>query len=187
MQFRFDGGGDSGPHLSGTFKNIGGYVEVINSTVEVAQDWTSESGGERVFKNSCLYTGQNFSVSGASSVEYLLSSTFSIGWHGSGNWQLSDGTIYFQRERFQLAGTSGNFQLSSGTAYGQIDYIALYNHVTETSGGGKIEASSSFTVTTPPGLVLDAYWAGTYEPHGKFTGSQSIKYLSSVEYERIAA
>jgi uncharacterized repeat protein (TIGR01451 family) len=171
VQHRFVGGGNSGTPNGGTFKNEGGYVEVINSYVEVAQDWTSNKQGTRIFKNSCLFTGQNFSVSDSGTTDYLITSTFSIGWHGSGNFQLSGGTIFFQNERFQLAGSSGSFQLSSGTAYGQIDYIALYNHVTSTSGGGKIEASSSLNVST--GLVLDRYWAGTFDdPSGKFSGAK---------------
>ncbi len=173
VQFRFVGGGNSGVQQSGTFKNIGGYVRVENGYVETAQDWTTESGGIRVFINSCLKTGQNFSISGSTTKDTMIATNLSIGWHGSGNFQLSDGSIYFSQTAIQLAGTSGNFQLSSGIANGDIDYITLRNHVTSTTGGGEISASSSLIVTG--GLNLDAYCVSTsskYIPNGKFSGTQ---------------
>ncbi|NJN35453.1 MAG: hypothetical protein HC817_15540, partial [Saprospiraceae bacterium] len=51
-QCRFDGCGNSGVFkMRVRLKNIGGYIEILNSYVEIAQDWTSESGGKRIFKN----------------------------------------------------------------------------------------------------------------------------------------
>jgi uncharacterized repeat protein (TIGR01451 family) len=156
---------------SGTFKNIGGVVEVINSYVEVAQDWVSEGGGTRLFVNSCLYTGQNYSISSSGSTDTVIGSIYSIGWHGSGNFQLSDGTLDLTDVSLQLAGTSGSVQLSSGTAFGDFDYIALRNHVAPYNGAGLIEASTSLTV--PGSLELERYWAGAapVDPGSKFSGT----------------
>ena len=83
-QYRFVNGGSFGTKNSGTFKNIGGYVEVRDSFVEVAQDWVSESGGNRLFIGGCLLTGQNFSATGSGTVDVLHDASLSIGWHGSG-------------------------------------------------------------------------------------------------------
>jgi hypothetical protein len=172
IQFRFVGGGDSGTPQSGTFKNKGGLVDVQNSIVEIAQDWTNEKDAEgavRTFVNSCLITGQNFS--NTDSFDTLIGSTVSIGWHGSGSFQYSDVEFEFQDVRIQLAGTSGNFELNKGLAFGDIDYITLKNHVTGNVGSGKISASSSLDTT--PGLNLDAFCAATYESNGKFSGTQT--------------
>ena len=172
-QFRFAGGGNSGSAQSGSFKNLGGYVQSVNSYIEIAQDWTTENGGVRVFRNSCLLTGQNFTISGTNTRDTIIETSISIGWHGSGNFQLSSGSIHFQQAKIQLAGTSGNFQLSSGTANGDIDYITLKNHITNNIGSGEIFASSSLNVT--PILNLDAYCvnpSSQYKPNGKFSGAQ---------------
>lgn len=158
---------------SGTFKNIGGYVELKNARVETAQDWTSESGGTRQITDSCVFTGQNFSVSGPGTNDTIIRSSISIGWHGSGNFELSDGTINFSSVRVQLAGSSGNFKLDSGTANGDIDYITLRNQVGAFVGGGEIFASTSLATS---GLNLDAYCvseAAKYIPNGKFSGTQT--------------
>src|SRR5688572_28719064 len=170
-QYRFIGGGDSGIPQSGTFKNIDGIVRIRNSRVEVAQGFTSENTGSRLFENSCLLTGQNFSISGTGTIDSLIGASISIAWHGSGNFELSSGTILFQQTRVQIAGTSGSFLLSSGFANGDIDYITLRNHLTDVTGSGKIEASSSLNVTG--GLNLDAYCANEYISNGKFSGSQT--------------
>jgi len=181
VQFRWTNGLDNssptGGKHSGTFKNIGGYVEVLNSYVEIAQDWTSESGGQRLFVNSCLRTGQNYSISGSTSSDLVVGSTLSIGWHGSGNFQLSDATIEFRNVRIQLAGTSGSFQLNSGRAFGIIDYIALWNGLNTTqTGSGEIFASSSLNVTG--GLNLTRYWnesISKFVPNGKFAAPAPIR------------
>jgi hypothetical protein len=180
----YSGTAPQAPKLSGTFKNIGGYVEVINADVEVAQDWTSENGGERLMMNSCLRTGQNYSISSSNSFDTLIGVNISIGWHTSGNFDLSDGTIHFQGVKIQLAGTSGNFKLNSGKAFGKIDYVTLRNHITNSIGGGEIFASSSLTTSgvssgglPVTGLVLDAYCVSSpskYIPNGKFSGTQQL-------------
>lgn len=179
VQFRFVPGNNGQPYSgntpgaaiqAGTFKNIGGYIECTNFYAEIAQDWTNESNGRRVYKNGCIYTGQNFSLSGASSIDTLIGINLSIGWHGSGNFELSDGSMYFQGFRCQMAGTSGSFSLNSGTVSGDIDYIYLRNHVVPFNGGGLIFASSSVSGT----VNLDAYCSvGGYTANGKFTGTQT--------------
>jgi uncharacterized repeat protein (TIGR01451 family) len=157
-QFRFVGGGNSGTTQSGNFKNLGGRVEANNAYVEVAQDWTSENGGVRIFQNSCLFTGQNFSISGSTTRDDLRYTNISIGWHGSGSFQ-SSGQIDMAGLRVQLAGTGGSLQLSGGRAEGSFSFITMKNHVTGNTGSGVIEASSSLNVGT--GLFLDAYWTNS--------------------------
>lgn len=179
-QYRFKYGGNSGVQRDGNFKNIGGYVKVENSFMETPQDFTSESGGTRDFINSCVYTGQNYSVSGSSSKDTYDNVTLSLGWHGSGNFQLSDGEMDFDELRVQLAGTSGNFQLSSGHAHGNIDFITMKNIDNSTMGNGSIQVSSS--IDNSPSLVLDAYWANSYQPHGMVSGSQSHTDLTAAYF-----
>ncbi|MBC8315447.1 MAG: LruC domain-containing protein [Bacteroidales bacterium] len=180
LQYRFIGGGNSGTQQDGNFKNIGGYVKVQNSVMEVSQDFTSESGGERYFENCCILTGQNYSVSGGSSDDTYISVNLSLGWHGSGNFQLSDGTMDFTDMQVQLAGTSGNFQLSSGHAFGDITFITMKNHVTNGMGNGAIQVSSS--INNSPSLVLDAYWANTYEPNRMVSGTQTHTDLTNTYF-----
>jgi hypothetical protein len=172
-QFRFSTGGDSGTSQSGEFINKG-YLETLNSIIEIAQNIKNESGGIRKFVNSCILNGENFQISGSASRDTILGTSISIGWHGSGNFDFSDGLIHFQQAKIQLAGTSGNFKLNSGTANGDIDYITLKNHINNTVGGGEIFASSSLIVT--PGLNLDAYcvsYDSKYIPNGKFSGTRN--------------
>jgi gliding motility-associated-like protein len=181
VQFRFVPGNDGQPYSgnapgaalqSGTFKNTGGFVQLLNGYVEIAQDWVNESNGIRVCKNSCIKTGQNFSLSGAASIDTLMGVNLTIGWHSSGNYQANDGTTRFQQTRIQLAGTSGSFQLNSGTATGDIDYINLRNNIVPFNGGGNIFASASLIVTG--GLNLDAYCSpGGFTSNGKFSGTQT--------------
>lgn len=172
-QYRFAGGGNSGSAQGGTFKNYGGMVRVVNSSIEVAQDWITESGGSRYFENSCLATGQNYSNSGTP--DTLINGKLSIGWHGSGSFDLNSGNMYFQNIAVALSGTSGNFKLNSGTANGSINYITLKNTVTGNIGSGEIFASSS--LNNAPGLSLNAYCVSSgskYIPNGKFSGAQAF-------------
>ncbi|MBL4643906.1 MAG: hypothetical protein JKY44_09985, partial [Flavobacteriaceae bacterium] len=180
--------GESTTKQSGTFKNIGGFIYVDRGSVEVAQDWTGESGGTRIFIDSCLKTGQNFTLSGSSSYDVLMDTSVSVGWHESGNFSVADGTIYFDGADIQLAGTSGSFELNSGKASGLIDYVTLKNHVTNSTGSGKISISSSISTSvsaqtfTKPNpdydvpatstLTMTGYCAGTFEDSGnKITGT----------------
>lgn len=179
VQYRFVPGNDGEPYSgntpgaaiqSGTFKNIGGFIECRNFYVEIAQDWTNESNGTRIYRNGCIYTGQNFSLSGSGSIDTLININLSIGWHASGNYQLNDGFTYYQGFRCQIAGTSGNFSLNSGSVAGDIDYIFLRNQIVPFNGGGLIFASGSVTGN----VNLDAYCSvGGYTSNGKFTGLQT--------------
>jgi len=164
VQFRFTPGNDGEPYSgstpgatkqSGTFKNIGGYILCTNAFIEIAQDWTNESGGRRTIKNSCVFTGQNFSISSSTSRDTLWATNLSIGWHGSGNFSVADATVNYQGFRCQLAGTSGNFELNSGTvsAGSDIDYVFMRNQVAGFNCSGKLVASSSVSGT----VNLDAY------------------------------
>lgn len=173
----YSGNNPGATKQSGTFKNIGGFVRLDTADVEVAQDWTNESGGIREMVNSCVTTGQNFSSKGTGSMDTITNSFVSIGWHGSGNFEVADGTSTYDRLRIQLAGTSGNVDFSSGTVNGDIDVITLRNHIVPFIGGGKISASSSVTTT---GINLDKYCvsnfspgAGLFEQNGKFTGTRT--------------
>ncbi|NNE66899.1 MAG: hypothetical protein HKN33_10060, partial [Pyrinomonadaceae bacterium] len=76
----YTGTNPQGNANSGTWKNIGGTVLLQNANVEVAQDWVSESGGKRTMLDSCVTTGQNFSIT--DSIEVIRRSTITIGWHG---------------------------------------------------------------------------------------------------------
>jgi uncharacterized repeat protein (TIGR01451 family) len=167
-QYRFAGGGNTGSAQGGNFKNKGGEVYIEGSVVEVAQDWTNEDGATRTFINSCLLTGQNFSNS--KSVDILRGANVSIGWHGSGSFFYQLSSFEFANTQIQLAGTSGSFELAEGDAFGDISYITLKNHVTNTIGGGSIIAKSA--VTTPSPLTLDAYCTNDYDNEGIFTGAQ---------------
>lgn len=168
-QCRFGGCGNSGLPNSGKLDNEGGVMNVTSSFIEIAQDWTNLSGGRRTITDSCVLTGQNFSQTGASSIDTLTATSVSVGWHGSGNITY-EGTLVADRVRFQLAGTSGSFSLNSGSVSGDIDYIYLKNHITGVAGNGTIFASGSVTGT----VNLDAHFAnlGNYIPNGKFTGAQ---------------
>jgi uncharacterized repeat protein (TIGR01451 family) len=173
-QNRFVGGGNSGTKQSGTWKNIGGYVKVISSYIEVAQDWVNESDGVRIFKNGCVYTGQNFSSSGSDTKDTLINVTISIGWHGSGNFELSDARMIVSGLKIQNAGTSGDIKFDSGYLGGDITYISMTNHETNQVCSGKLFASSSLNVVGS--IDLDAYYtesASDYEPNGKFSGNQT--------------
>lgn len=96
-----------------------------------------------------------------------------MGWHTSGNIQHNDGSLFTDRVRYQLAGTSGSFQLNSGTllAGGDIDYFTMRNHITNTLSSGDIFASASVIGT----VNLDGYFkgVGNYTPNGRFTGTQT--------------
>lgn len=183
LQRRFTSGNDGQPYSgnnpgatsqSGNFTNKGGYINILNSYVEVAQNWNSENGGVRIIRNGCLFTGQNYSLTGSASKDTLDAVTVSVGWHGSGNFEVSDASLYFNMTRIQIAGTSGHFKLNSGNVNGDIDYIALKNQVGSFIGSGNIEVSSS--VNNSPSLNLDAYCATSSSNlihNSKFSGNRS--------------
>jgi hypothetical protein len=91
-------------------------------------------------------------------------SYISLGWHGSGNFDFTNGNMNITSTTIWLAGTSGNFKLDSGTVNGDIDNISV-------KGSGEIFASSSLNTT---GINLGTYCVSAsdkYKPNSKFTGS----------------
>ncbi|NJN35448.1 MAG: hypothetical protein HC817_15505, partial [Saprospiraceae bacterium] len=44
--------------------------------------------------------GQNYSVSSTGSIDTLIDVNISIGWHGSGNFQLADGKSFSATQRY---------------------------------------------------------------------------------------
>ena len=179
-QYRFVGGLQIGVAQTGIFRNNGGNVQVTNSFVEVAQDWSNEGSGIVSFRNSVLLIGRDYSVKNTAkdTIEYT---SVSLGLHGSGDY-LSDGqSAYFENARFQVASSNGRFELK-GKASGVIDHIVLKNHITNVYSSDKIKAASGLVTTG--GLVLKSYCIGSgasYEPDGKITGPQlrdcSTKYF----------
>jgi hypothetical protein len=170
----YSGTNPGAPKQAGTFKNLGGYIEVRNSAVEIAQDWTSETGGTRLIVDSCITTGQNFSLSSPSTSDSITRSQISVGWHGSGNFEFNDGFANYSQLRVQVAGTSGSFKLDSGTANGHITTVQLQNQFVPFIGGGEVSASSSLVTS---GLIHDSYCvlnSSKYIPNGKFSGAQTL-------------
>ncbi|WP_462248849.1 T9SS type A sorting domain-containing protein [Ferruginibacter sp.] len=171
-QYRFAGGGETGTAQNGSFKNTGGYINIVNSYVEVADDWINQTAGVRILKNSVLTIGGNYTLSGLS-LDTLYDASVSVGWHGNGDFSVNAGTVYFQSFKAQLAGSNGNFKLNGGIANGDIDYITFKNHATNTIGNSNIFASGGVITA---GVNLDAYCGGpslTFNPNGKFSGTQT--------------
>lgn len=118
----FENCAGSGAPSSGNWTTMeGGYTRMINMEIEIAGDWVSSSNGKRILSNTCLKTGQNFTVSGAASEDTLVNTTIILGLHGSGNFQSSDARIVFDNARIWLKSIgSGNIELNSGTISGNI-------------------------------------------------------------------
>ena len=171
-QYRFLGGGETGLPQAGTFKNSGGYVNIINSYVEVAQDWSNESSGIAYFKNSSLITGRNYDLKN-SAIDSLLYTSVSIGMQGTGDYTADGFRSYFQSFRAEVASIEGRFWLKSGMANGNIDFIGLKNHVTGIYSTNKITIDNNLVTTG--GLSLDTFCIAVianYEANNKISGSQ---------------
>ena len=170
QQYRFVGGGQSGSNQIGNFTNNGGNIQISSSYVEVAQNWTNQSTGIVIFKNSSLVIGQSYQTSGTS-IDTIALTSISIGWQGSGNFTEGGLSVYINAFRAELAG-NGNFTFNSGLiGNGQIDYITTTNDFTGSSGNGKIEFKSGMITT---GLSLTAYCStGNYKPNGNISGPQT--------------
>lgn len=176
----YNGSDPTAVKQNGTVKNEGGYVEVRGSYVEVAQDWESTSNGTRLMVDSCVFTGQDFAVLG-SSTETLIRTSVSIGWHGSGNFQVAASTISFNDVLVQLAGTSGNLQMDSASkAGGDIDYITFNNQFGGFTGTGEIFLDPDLKNLSGQDVLniidLDAYCISSpskYKPNGKIFGNQT--------------
>lgn len=172
-QYRFIGGLEIGLPQSGKVKNDGGYIQISNSFVEVAQHWSNEGNGIVVFRNSSLEIGGDYDLKN-SAKDTIENTSISVGMHGSGDYIADGYSTYFQAARIQVASTDGKFDLKSGKANGSIDYIMLKNHVTNIYSNDKIEASSSLVITG--GLILKAYCiadASKYKSNGKFSGTRT--------------
>jgi hypothetical protein len=174
-QYRFVGGGESGTAQTGSFTNNGGKVYITNSFVEIAQNWTNQSGGTVVFNNASMEIGSAYSLAN-NSTDSLISTSISVGMQGIGSYTVSGGAAkaYFQTLRVEVASTNGGFTLTGGTANGTINYITLQNHVTSTYSSGQISAANGLSTS---GITLNNYNIGNvanYVPHGKFSGSQTL-------------
>ncbi|HMU45502.1 MAG TPA: T9SS type A sorting domain-containing protein [Chitinophagaceae bacterium] len=171
-QYRFAGGGESGTTQSGSFKNTGGYVEIKNSFVEIAQDWENQLGTV-VLRNSSLVLGRNYDLK-TGAIDTLDRSSVSLGMHGSGDYTVNGLNTYYKSFRIEIASTGGKFNINGGIANGSIDYIMLKNHVTNVYSNDKIQVSNGVIVTG--GLSLNAYCIGNpsnYQVNGKLTGPQT--------------
>ena len=172
-QYRFVGGGNSGTAQSGGFTNSA-YVELRNSIVEIAGKFVNEGGGKRIFKKGLLLLNDDYELKGSSSIDTLDKVSVSLGWYNNGDFKISQGSIYLNQAKIQLAGTNSKFDFSSGTGKGDIDYITFKNHATGVTGTGEIKVGPA--ATTSGGLNLDAYCvsaAPKYNAGGKFSGAQS--------------
>ena len=174
-QYRFTNRKQSGTTQTGNFKNDGGLVDVRNSYVEIAEDWTNENGGKAFFKNSSLAIGKNYDLKN-NSIDTLLYTSVSVGFHGTGDFTVDgiNAVAYYNNLRVQVASVEGNFSLKSGTVNGTIDYITLKNHLTNTISTDKIKADNNLVTT---GIRLNSYCVAAstnYEPNGKFIGTQTL-------------
>lgn len=161
---------------TGSFRNLGGIVELRGSNIEIAQSWTN-LGGTSFMVDTCITAGESYAIKGSPSAgnptETIVRSFLSMGWHGAGQFELANGTVTFDRANFQLAGANTNFNLQVGTANGDIDFITLRNHVVPFDGNGIIFAGPGLVTS---GINLDAYCTASvlqYQHNQKFTGPQS--------------
>lgn len=180
-QFRFVGGKEFGIPQSGNFKNDGGYLKVNNSFVEFAEDWSNEGGGRTYFRNSSLAIGKKYDLKN-NSRDTILYSSISVGIQGSGDFTVdgSNAIAIYNTIRVQVASSNGKFNLKSGIVSGSIDHISLRNHVTGLYSSDKIVADNSIVTA---GIVLNTYRAPSalsFEPNGKFTGTQTLN--NSLKY-----
>ncbi len=161
---------------TGSFRNLGGIVELRGSNIEIAQSWTN-LGGTSFMVDTCLTAGESYAIKGSQAsgnpTETIVRSFLSMGWHGAGQFELANGTVIFDRANFQLAGATSNFNLQVGTANGDIDFITLRNHVVPFNGSGVIFAGPGLITS---GINLDAYCTASvlqYQHNQKFSGPQS--------------
>ncbi len=99
---------NSGNKGSGKTTNDGGIVHAVGARIETVQDWEStDSGGSRIHKDSCLFTGQDYSTIGT---DELINVCATIAGHGSGNFDMGASTsdITFDDFELKIFGTSGN-------------------------------------------------------------------------------
>ena len=115
-QYRYVGGLELGVAQTGSFVNTGGYVQVANSFVEVAQDWVNQSNGTVVFRNSSLAIGRAYDPK--TSIDTIESTSISVGLHGTGDYTADGNNTFYYKARFQVASGNGKFDLKKGTVKG---------------------------------------------------------------------
>jgi hypothetical protein len=102
----------SGGNASGNFTNEEGKVEFISSTIEIAQDFTTEEDASNKILESCVKVGEDYK--NEDSKETIDRSCIEIGLQGSGNFENDKGDIRVNLASILLRGTSGNFSNESG-------------------------------------------------------------------------
>ncbi len=174
QQYRFVGGGGSGTNQSGNFTNEGGYFESNSSYVEIAEKWTNKKSGVVVFNNSSLVTGKDYEAK-ESAKDTLSYTSVSVGSQGSGDFKEAGKGVYFQSFRVEVASDKGDFVIDKDViANGQIDYIAIKNSSTGTTGDGEISFDKHMVTTS---LKLQAYCASDAskrKSEGKISGPQTL-------------
>jgi hypothetical protein len=171
-QYRFLGGLETGSGRSGKFTNDGGRVQILNSYVEIAEEWNNKGNGIVTFRNSSLAIGKAYNQS-ENSIDSLINTSVSMGMQGDGDYTADGLRTFFQSFRVQVASSGGKFKLKSGNINGSIDYITMKNHVTNIVGNDDLVAESSVVTS---GIILNAYCVSSpskYIPNGKFTGSRT--------------
>lgn len=91
---------------SGNLKIEKGKVDIISSTVSIAQNWQNVQDHLEII-TSCIQVGENYQSD--HSHEIIDRSCIEIGLQGSGNFDNDRGNIKVNRASFLLRGTSGNF------------------------------------------------------------------------------
>ena len=160
---------------SGTFKNIGGRIDINGARIEIAQDWTSD-GGSRYFRLGCLFTGQNYSNSNAQ--DTLIDVCLILGHQSSGNLSFAGdpGRMYFDGVNFQIQ-DSGAIIFDKGNVEGHINTLYLNDCDPSCSSGGGNECSSCQDIITSSSIIgtveLDYWCAANLQDNGNmFTGSK---------------
>jgi hypothetical protein len=129
----------SGSQASGVWNNFdGGYTRMENMIIQIAQDWFMGNNGRRFLKNSCVKTGQNFSINHEGNFDTLISTRIELGLHASGNFQQNKGKVVYDNLDIDVAGSGGgNVQFSDGQVSGKIRSIRIR------ANNGNIQTSSS--------------------------------------------
>jgi hypothetical protein len=131
--------GSSGSQASGVWNNFdGGYTRMENMVIQIAQDWFMGNNGRRFIKNSCVKTGQNFSINHEGNYDTLISTRIELGLHASGNFQQNKGKVVYDNLDIDVAGSGGgNVQFSEGQVSGTIRSIRIR------ANNGNVQTSSS--------------------------------------------
>jgi hypothetical protein len=171
-QYRFAAGLETGVIQTGSFVNDGGYVQITDSWVEIAENWTNDRSGTVVFRNSSLAIGRAYEQK-SSSVDTIEFTSISVGMHGSGDFTADGLRSHYVTARFQVASSNGKFNLKSGSIEGSIDYITMKNHISNTFSSDKIIVDPNILTK---GLFLNSYCIGSqsnFNANGKLSGPRT--------------